>query len=237
MKPRRLVFLGLGLAALVIAFAIVLNLMPGNAPGEQAQQGSTSGSSAGSTPASTDSGGGQSPTTKAGSGEAAGSPATAPSSGKQGAPAQSADPAKPLEVNTPAPQSTQLVLPTSAPQTALVSEPLPASADAVGKLAAGYPEAALPPMDGSKLTSSSVSPQGTILQTSLVASTASEPLAVKAYYQAHFAPLGFGTADAPASAGSTATWFTRGSDKITLTITPVQGGASYIVYGVLHAGK
>ncbi|MFQ4147480.1 hypothetical protein AAGW05_02100 [Arthrobacter sp. LAPM80] len=75
------------------------------------------------------------------------------------------------------------------------------------------------------------------MQTSLVANTTREPLAVKALYQAHFASLGFGSAEAPASVGSTATWFTRGADKVTVTVASIKGGASYIVYGVLHAGK
>lgn len=240
MKPRRLVFLGLGLAALIVAFAIVVNLLPGTAPQNQAQSrtSSSAGTGADGAPATSTS----AATSQSTPAASAAAKTTAATTAKAATPkpaggAPTADPAEPLEVNGPAPQATKLVLPTSQPRVALVFAPLPKSADATGKVAPGYPVKALPPVDGSKIVSSSVSPQNAILQTSMVASTSKEALAVKAFYQDHFAPLGFGMADAPATAGSSAIWFTRGADKITLTITAVKGGATYIVYGVLHAGK
>ncbi|MET4003962.1 hypothetical protein ABIB48_002700 [Arthrobacter sp. UYCu511] len=242
MKARKLLFLGLGLAVIIFAGAITLNLLPGKQSGVQGD------GSAAAPPVSQSASPASPPAANQSSKASPTAQSTAPATTASlkpkitlpvegGGPALSPDPGRPLEVNSPAPSATQVLLPSSKPQLPLVVAPLPQSADAAGKLAPGYPEQALPALEGSKIISSSVSPQNAILQTSLVANTAREPLAVKAFYQAHFAPLGFGSTDAPASAGSTATWFTRGTDKVTVTVTPIKGGASYIVYGVLHAGK
>lgn len=241
MKPKRLVILGLGLAVLVFAVGLFINLSQGNSPAGLAQGTSASPAAASKPPTShTAPAPSAQPSSAAASKPAASKPAegkptaTKPPSSSQGGPAASPDPAKPLEVQPPAPEATKMVLPTSKPNAALVSAPLPKLADASGELAAGYPGEGLPPVDGSKIVSSSVSPQDTILQTTLVANSGSDAPTIKSFYQTHFAPLGFGISEAPAAAGSTAAWFTRGADKITLTVTPVQGGSKYILYGVLH---
>ncbi|WP_125616383.1 hypothetical protein [Specibacter cremeus] len=234
MKPRRLVIVGLVLAALIAGVAVVLNLLPPSPATEQAASGRTGTPGAVSSPAR-QSGSATAPAGATGGPASSVPKSTAPTNPK--APAATPDPGKPLEVRTPAPSGAP-TLPASRTDGPLISLPLPATASATGKLVAGYPGKVLPPVPSSAITNSSVSAQQSTLQATLVATTSTEPLAVLAFYQSELAQLGLSASDAPAVPGSTARWFTRGDDKVTVTVTPVKGGgSSYIVYGVLHAGK
>lgn len=237
MKPRVLVIAGLSLAVVIVAFAVMLNLWTAQPSSVQAAD-STSTQSA-SLPAATP----QPSASQAGANSKAataapavsGKPSAAPSVNPK-APAAAPDPQRPLEVVPPAKQSTSAALPKSRVDAPLVKAPLPGEGSANGKLVAGFPTDVIDTAPSSALKSSSVSPQGNILQVSLVAHSKVEPLAVMQFYQKQFAQLGLGAAQAPASVGSSAMWFTRGTDKITVTTTPRDdGGTEYSVFGILHA--
>lgn len=240
MKPRNWVILGLGLAVLIVAASLVVNLMPGktltsNTGGPTASSpasGEPTGvSQAKASAAETDASVRPPGSKTTGAAKSSSAPAVNPK-----APAATPDPKRPLEVARPAQTPANVSLPASKHYTALVSFPLPKAASATGKIVAGFPSDALPLAPGSHVSSSSVSPQGKTLQVSLVATAANaEPLAVMQFYQTHLGVLGLGAAQAPASAGSTAMWFTRGTDKVTITVTAAKGGeTNYIIFGVLH---
>jgi cytoskeletal protein RodZ len=240
MKPRNWVILGLGLAVLIVAAALVVNLMPASTLASNTNDPTTR-APASSAPAAASQKASSAAKTTASS-PPAGSTASRPAKSSSAptanpkAPASTPDPKRPLEVAAPAQTRANISLPPSKPHAALVSSPLPKAASATGKIVAGFPSAVLPLAPGSHVSSSSVSPQGKTLQVSLVAATTTEPLAVMQFYQTHLAALGLSAAQAPANAGSTAMWFTRGADKITITATAAKGGGTkYIVFGVLHA--
>lgn len=238
MKPRILVTAGLSLAVLIIAGAVVLNLLTGQAettaapPAVSAASSPAAASATAATAAATE--------TKESAAEDAvpGGEATAAVPANPQAPAATPDPNRPLEVIAPAAESTSPTLPKSRADGPLIALPLPGEASAEGALVAGFPAQVIDLEPSSLVESSSVSSQDSILQLSLVARSPAEPLAVMAFYQKQFSALGLGAAQAPASTGSAAMWFTRGTDKITVTTTPHQdGGTEYSIFGVLHAGS
>ncbi|AIY03627.1 hypothetical protein ART_4028 [Arthrobacter sp. PAMC 25486] len=258
MKPRILVIAGLSLAVVIIAVAVVLNLMTGQpATSPLADSTPTVSSSPTSPAASSATPSGEKPapttatpsagqpepsvTTSAAEPDESASPASnppeaAPANPK--APAATPDPSRPLEVMAPAQQATAPVLPKSRTDGPLIKAPLPDEASANGEVVAGFPSTVIPTEPSSAVKISSVSPQDSILQVSLVAHSNLESLAVMQFYQKQFASLGLGAAEAPASAGSSAMWFTRGTDKITVTATPHPGGGTeYSIFGVLHAAS
>ncbi|WP_343319834.1 hypothetical protein AAFM46_04620 [Arthrobacter sp. TMP15] len=221
MKPRILVMAGLGLAVIIIALAVVLNLLPVQSDEKQVAVSTI-------TPSSQESEPKPAPATNA----------AVPAPANPKAPAATPDPKRPLEVIPPVGQPTNPTLPKSRVDAPLIKTPLPPEASANGKLVDGFPSAVILTEPASALKSSSVSPQGSILQVSLVARTTTEPLGVMAFYQKQFAALGLSAAQAPASTGATAMWFTRGTDKITVTATPhPSGGTEYSIFGIFHAEK
>lgn len=250
MKPRILVIAGLTLAVVIVAAAAAFNLMTGQPQATSPVADSTHSSSpsgiavpsphakvsASATSAATTPGPSGSASTGSQPKPSANSkPSEAAAPVNPKAPAATPDPSRPLEVVPPAP-STAAGLPKSKTPAPLVTLPLPAAASANGALAAGFPSSVIETAPSSALKSSSVSPQEAILQVSLVAISPDEPQAIIAFYQKQFATLGLGAAEAPSNAGSSAMWFTRGSDKITVTATPHQGGGTeYNIFGVLHA--
>lgn len=245
MKPRILVIAGLGLAVLIVAAAVVLNLLPGQqASGPVAGPSSSQSEKAlspGASPTNalppTSSTSDDPPSASPASGSAKAVPADPKSPAAPKAPAATADPNRPLEV--PAAQKPKNpTLPKSRADGALLKLPLPAAGSTNGSLVKGFPLTVIPEMPSSAVKSSSVSPQGSILQVSLVAHNTAEPMAIMQYYQKEFAAMGLGAAQAPSVDGSTAMWFTRGNDKVTVTTTLHEnGGTEYIIFGVLHAGS
>lgn len=237
MKPRVLVISGLSLAVVIVAFAVMLNLLttPPASPQAADAPGTPSSSLQPATPLPSASALAPSPKVSKAAPAVSAKPSVLPSVNPK-APAAVPDPQRPLEVAPPAQKSTSAALPKSRDDGPLVKSPLPAEGSASGKIVAGFPTDVIEAAPASALKSSSVSPQGSILQVSLVAHSTAEPLAVMQFYQKQFAQLGLGAAQAPASAGSSAMWFTLGTDKITVTTTPRQdGGTEYSVFGILHA--
>lgn len=238
MKPRILVIAGLSLAVLIIAVAVVINLLPaqpapdplaGPTSSQSANMASPGPSQTGTTPSGSSA---EKPTKPS---PTSGPVKSVPADPK--APAATADPNRPLEV-PPAQKPKDPALPKSRDDGPLIKLPLPAAGSANGALVTGFPSSVIPEAPASAVKSSSVSPQGSILQVSLVAHNTAEPLAVMQFYQKEFAAMGLGAAQAPSAAGSSAMWFTRGNDKVTVTTTPHNnGGTEYIVFGVLHAGN
>lgn len=256
MKPRIIVIAGLGLVVLIVSAAVALNFLPAQPALGVLATPSSSQTAAASSPQASPTGppgpATSEPTTGATETSAAAKkPSASPGSAKNiptvkpvpavpavpAVPPSTVNPKKPLEVPaTQAPKNPGL--PKSRVAAPLIKLPLPAAGNANGSLVKGFPSSIIPEMPSSAVKSSSVSPQGSILQVSLVAHSAAEPLAIMDYYQKQFAALGLGAAQAPSADGSTAMWFTRGDTKITVTASDHQsGGTNYIVFGVLHAGS
>jgi hypothetical protein len=96
---------------------------------------------------------------------------------------------------------------------------------------AGFPSA-IPIAAGTKVISSSVSPDGAVLQVTLAATTTLDSAELVEWYSEQFAKLHLPGSQSPAVGGSTAFAFTRGSDTVTLTVTPAKSsGSRYTLIG------
>jgi hypothetical protein len=92
------------------------------------------------------------------------------------------------------------------------------------------------PAPGSTVTSTSATTSGHVTQLALDATTKSKPADTLAYYQGVFTRLGMAGKSVPAVGGSLAYAFARGTDVVTLTVTPHGAGSHYLIHGVLRAG-
>ena len=126
-------------------------------------------------------------------------------------------------------------LPPSAKRVPLVSTPFPATASASKKLVAGFPTA-IAPKPASTIVNSSVSSSGRILQATVSAKTDDSSDEVIAYYIELFAKIGLAGNQSPSTGGTVSYSFVRGSDTVTLTVTPSKkNGSTYALFGVLNA--
>ena len=128
-----------------------------------------------------------------------------------------------------------VTLPPSKPRTALVSLPLPDSASSLGEVVGGFPSAVLPGIPDSLVESSSVASQGDRLQATLEGRSTLGTEDILAFYRQHFAPLGLLENPAGSSKRSTSLSFARGDDAVTLSITSVAGGSTYVLFGTFTA--
>lgn len=137
----------------------------------------------------------------------------------------------------PAPKTkSPLGLPPSEPLPPLVSTPLPPTASAAGSLVPGFPTDVIPFSPDATVQSSSVASAENRLQVTLAATTTSTLEAVLEFYRVSFAANNLVDSVAPSAAGSTALLFSRGSDTILLTVTPVSSGeTTYSVFGAFTA--
>ncbi len=120
--------------------------------------------------------------------------------------------------------------------TPLVTEPLPASASAVGTLVAGFPTViSLPP--GSTVVSSAVATEGVRMQATVVATSTESDADVQSYFQGIFTPLGLTATETPSAPGASATTYSRGADSIIVTTTTESGGTRLSVFALFTAGK
>lgn len=126
-------------------------------------------------------------------------------------------------------------LPKSTPLPYPLSGPLPEMASAVGSIAKGYPSEVAPVAPHSAIATTSVASQGTHLQVTLTANSTMSVISILAFYRTTFAKYGMYDTPAPALGGSTALAFTRGSNSVTLTVTPIARGSSYVLYGAFTA--
>lgn len=219
MKPRTWMIAGIAAAVVIVAGAIVINQLPGRGAVEGA--------------------GANAPTS---------SVAPSPSPAKSSAPL-GGDGATPNPDASGPPQSkrfTTEVIPGSGPGSALpkstalpepINNPLPKTASAVGSLAKGYPSSVLPVAPGTTIKNSSVATQGSHLQVTLTAKSSQSVTDVLAFYRTALAKYGMYDSSAPAPGGATALTFTRGSNSVTVTTSPVTGGTSYILYGAFTANN
>ena len=140
---------------------------------------------------------------------------------------------------------TEVLPPTATPTTAhlgtestpLVTEPLPKSASATGKLVTGFPTDVISLPAGMKIESSSIATQGVHMQVTVVGTSAASVGDVQSYFQAVFTKLGLTAVVTPAAPGTTATSYSRSSDSITVTTSADSGGTHVSVFAVFTAGK
>jgi len=112
---------------------------------------------------------------------------------------------------------------------------LPKDASELGALVDDFPKAlALAPR--SSVVSSSVTSSENTMQATLEATTSTGAADVVAFYTELFAAAQLASSPAAAVGGSTAVTFARGSDSLTLTVTPSSDGSRYSLYGVLAIG-
>lgn len=105
---------------------------------------------------------------------------------------------------------------------------------ATGKLVAGFPDT-IPTAPHSDVDVSSLTSEGARVQATFTATSSQASTDILAFYRAQFAKFGLLDAPAPAVGGSTAVAFTRDDDSITLSLTPVDGGVEYVIFGALTA--
>lgn len=128
-----------------------------------------------------------------------------------------------------------VILPPSKPPAALISLPLPPAASSLGEIVAGYPSAVMPALPGSVVDHSSVAAQGSRLQAALEARVTVDTADILAFYRQHFAPLGLLESPVEATKRRTMLSFARADGAVTLSVTAVAGGSSYLLFGVFTA--
>lgn len=150
--------------------------------------------------------------------------------GRAGAPDQGYSPRPTEAAEVPVATATPVTLPPSQPLAPLVSLPLPKSATGDG-VVDGFPSGVLPVAPDSTVTSTSLTSEGDRLQATLAAQTTGSLDDVTAFYRQAFTALGMLESDSPAVGGSTALRYGRGTDTITLTMTPGDAGTVYTLVG------
>lgn len=123
-------------------------------------------------------------------------------------------------------------LPPSKPLPALLNSPPPPTASAVGKVVDGFPAKLIPAVPDSSVSNSSVTSEGPHLQAALEGKTLLSVNDVLVFYRAHFAPYGLLESSTPSAGEIGTTVFTRDDNAVTLTVTPVAGGSTYVLFGV-----
>jgi cytoskeletal protein RodZ len=216
-RIRTWTIIGVGAAAAILIGATIVNQLPGTA------------TTAADGPATT---------------SASPRPSAAPAPRRTPA---TAEPGEPSPGATAPPQSkrftTEVIpgqdgsatLPTSTAPPEPIANPLPETASATGKLAAGYPDTVLPPAPQSSIATSAVTAQGSHLQVSLTASSSLSVVDLHEYYRTALARFGMYDSAAPAAEGATAYTFRRGTDSVTLTASTSGKKTSYILYGAFTA--
>lgn len=222
MKTRRFVAVGLIASATIVAAGIALNLQQPPEPHQisassQGDEGEPAQLKVHGTP----------------TGENSSRPTATSESTATPAPPGRVGTRTSTEILPPTATATVPTLPPSAPKKLLLSGPLPASANARGRVVVGYPPsiAAVP---GSDIHATSVSTDQGRVQAALDASVGKNTVDVVAYYQSALAPFGLNAAHAPAVAGSTAYSFSRGPSTISLTVTAAgMHGCHYVLFATL----
>lgn len=133
------------------------------------------------------------------------------------------------------PGQVNVTLPPSKPRSALVSLPLPPAANSLGEVVDGFPTDVMPGIPDSLVGSSSVATQGDRLQATLEAKTTLGTDDVLAFYRQHFAPLGLLESPTTSTKRASTLSFARDDDSVTLSVTAVAGGSSYVLFGVFTA--
>ncbi|WP_309075584.1 hypothetical protein [Paenarthrobacter sp.] len=238
MMARRLVIVGICLAVLIAAGAIILDQMAGQPGPSAAQSTSSSAPSAGS---SNTSSGGASP---GGAGDPTGDPLSgSPTSGADGNDDGSAgnsgegdagqSTAKPLEVLPPVTATPTGLPQPSAPAPLVTGLPEPGSA--AGGVVDGWPADILTLPEGTTIGSTSVSTSGNVLQVAADGIIAKPQPEVLASFRQSLVAHGFWSEPAPAAEGALAERFVRGTDTVTVSVsTTGTGNSRFQLLGSLH---
>ena len=119
----------------------------------------------------------------------------------------------------------------------LVATPLPAAAQARGRLVAGFP-GFLGAGPGSVVATSSLSPSGDRLQAALTGTSVQDAAGLARSFRVRLARRGLAERETVAGAdGSETVSFVRGPSTVTVTVGRDAGTTTYVVYAVLHAGR
>ncbi|TFC92825.1 hypothetical protein [Cryobacterium sp. TMT4-31] len=133
------------------------------------------------------------------------------------------------------PGQVDVTLPPSKPRSALVSLPLPPTVNSLGDVVHGFPTDVMPGIPNSLVDNSSVATQGDRLQAAFKARTTLGTDDVLRFYRHHFAPLGLLETPVTTTERGTTLSFARDDDSVTLSVTAVAGGSSYVLFGVFTA--
>ncbi|CAH0221158.1 hypothetical protein [Microbacterium sp. Bi121] len=110
----------------------------------------------------------------------------------------------------------------------LVKAPLPAPASRNGGIVSGFPTRIATAMDDSKVVSTSIATESTVMQVSLVASSSTDPAKIREHYRKQWSALGLvergGGTDTLAMAGA--------FEALTLSVTSTGTGNVYTIFGV-----
>lgn len=225
MIAKRLVIVGVGVAAVLGGTAVVLEQVTAGQPADSRVT-----PMAGSTP--TASGSVADPGT-------AGAATPQEATGAAARPAESSadDPASApagrevLPAVSPSPSG----LPMPPPPAPLISAPLPATASAQGKIVAGFPVDVIPFPDSTVIVSTGVSSAEGSLQIAADAITPSSQDSVVGHFQQILGPLKFWSEPVPAAQGQQSMRFSRGNDSVTLTTsTTGTGSTRFMLLANLH---
>ncbi len=115
-----------------------------------------------------------------------------------------------------------------------ITSDVPEQDSARGRVIDGMPAVVVIP-DDAEVSSSSVARDGRRIQVAVDGSSEDSPEDVLEFYRRHFTDLGFLESPSPASAGATATAFTRESNGLVVTVRGGDGGTSFSVVGTLTA--
>jgi hypothetical protein len=145
-----------------------------------------------------------------------------------------------IEIQTSAPTASPTRLPglphTHDTQAPLVSSPLPHSAMAHGRYAAGYPSKVLPKARHSRIVITSLSPSAGLLQVALTARTGRKETQVELFYRQQLSRLGFHEGGVSTANGTTTLTFNRGNNHVVVTLDPGRV-VRYSVFATLSAGN
>lgn len=110
------------------------------------------------------------------------------------------------------------------------------SVAARGRLVPGYPDALLPAAPRATIVTSSLSPSEGQVQLALVARRDQGPAAVLRFYRARLARAGFDEQAVAAVGGASAAAFTRGDNRVVVTVDPGRA-QTYSVQATFVTGK
>ncbi|KDA05204.1 hypothetical protein DC31_01905 [Microbacterium sp. CH12i] len=107
---------------------------------------------------------------------------------------------------------------------------MPGSGSLNGGIVKGFPAGIADAMDGSNIISTSIATEGSVMQLSLVASSAATPDEIRAHYRALWSALGL--REQPGNDETIA--FIGAYESLSLSIGPSGTGNRYTIFGVFR---
>jgi len=121
-------------------------------------------------------------------------------------------------------------LPPLEPANPLIKPPLPAPGSREGGLVAGYPPRIIDPLEGSEIVSTTIATEDTVMQVSLVASSTSDPDAIRSHYLKLWTSLGL----LESTAADDDLAVTGAYESLTLSVRATGTGNLYTIFGVFR---